>query len=228
MASRRAPDPGLAAWLARLEAAHPQTIDLGLERVAAVATRMGLRPDCVIVTVAGTNGKGSTCAFLEAMLTAAGYCVGLYTSPHLVRFNERIRIGGAMADDADIVAALTAVEAARAEVSLSYFEHATLAAMWLFRRAAVEVAILEVGLGGRLDAVNLFDADCAVVTSIDLDHQAYLGNDREAIGFEKAGIFRAGRPAICADRAPPDSLRRQAAAVGAEWQCLGSDFHVEA
>jgi len=196
--------------------------------VRAVAARLALQPEFAIVTVAGTNGKGSTCAFLEAMLAAAGYCVGLYTSPHLVHFNERIRIGGTMASDTEISAALAAVEAARDAVSLTYFEHATLAAMWLFCRAPVDVAVLEVGLGGRLDAVNLFDADCAVVTSIDLDHQAYLGEDRESIGFEKAGIFRARRPAICADRDPPASLRGQAAAVGAAWQCLGRDFYAEA
>lgn len=221
--------PGdLPAWLARLEARHPKTIELGLERVGQVWRRLGGTPAFPIVTVGGTNGKGSVCAYLEAILGAAGYKVGRYTSPHLVRFNERIRVAGQEAADADIVAALAAVEAVRGEVSLTYFEHTTLAALWLFQREGVEAAVLEVGLGGRLDAVNLFDADCAVVTPVDLDHMDYLGPDREAIGFEKAGIFRPGRPAVCADPEPPASLLRHAEAIGARLLRLGRDILVEA
>lgn len=219
---------GLTEWLARLETRHPQRIELGLERVGLVWRRLGEALDFAIVSVAGTNGKGSVCAYLDAILAEAGYRVGCYTSPHISRFNERIRIGGREAGDAEVVAALAAVEAARGEVSLTYFEHTTLAAMWLFQRQRVDAAVLEVGLGGRLDAVNLFDADCAVVTPVDLDHMDFLGPDREAIGFEKAGIYRHGRPALCADPEPPASLLRRAADVGAELLRIGSDYRVEA
>lgn len=217
----------LAAWLARLEARHPTAIELGLARAGQVWLRLDARPDYPVITVAGTNGKGSVCAYLEAVLVEAGYRVGRYTSPHLAHFNERIRVDGREAADADIVAALEAVEAVRGGVPLTYFEHTTLAALWLFRHQCVEAAVLEVGLGGRLDAVNLVDADCAVVTPVDLDHMDYLGPDREAIGFEKAGIMRPGRPAICADRAPPASLVRHAGAIGAGLQRLGADFRPE-
>jgi dihydrofolate synthase/folylpolyglutamate synthase len=216
----------LDAWLARLEARHPKAIDLGLERVAQVRDRLELRPICPVITVAGTNGKGSTCAYLHAMLSAAGYKTGLYTSPHLLRFNERVQIAESEADDASLVEALDAVEGARGDIGLSYFEHTTLAALWLFQRANLDALVLEVGLGGRLDAVNCIEPDCAVVTSIDIDHQEYLGNDRELIGREKAGIFRHGRPAICADPAPPTSLLRYADEIGARLYRLGTDIHI--
>lgn len=217
--------PALAAWLERLEHLHPQAIDLGLERVAAVATRLDLRFDCPVFVVAGTNGKGSTCAMLESILLAAGYRVGLYSSPHLVHFNERARIDGVALEDAPIVAALEAVDAARGDVSLTYFEFTTLAAARILSRAGLDAVILEVGLGGRLDAVNLFDADCAIVTSIDVDHAQWLGHSREAIGFEKANVFRAGRPAICSDPQPPASLVAHAEAIGADLWLFGRDFN---
>lgn len=221
------PDAGLADWLALLETRHPKSIELGLDRVGRVRDALGLQPGFPIITVGGTNGKGSTCACLHAILGAAGYRVGLYTSPHLLRYNERVRIGADMADDTAIVASLEAVEAARDGVPLTYFEHATLAAMWLFCREAVDVVVLEVGLGGRLDAVNLFDADCAVVTAVDLDHMDYLGTDRDSIGFEKAGIYRAGRPAICTDRNPPARLLAHARDIKAQLQCLGEDISID-
>jgi dihydrofolate synthase/folylpolyglutamate synthase len=214
----------LAAWLAYLERVHPRTIDLGLERVARVRDRLGLALTCPVITVGGTNGKGSTCAMLAAMLRAAGYRIGLYTSPHLLRYNERVRIDGRTAADAELVAALERVEAARGETSLTYFEFGTLAAALLFRDAGLDAAILEVGLGGRLDAVNLFDPDCAVVTSIGLDHMDYLGPTRESIGLEKAGIFRAGRPAVVGEADPPRSLLERAAQVGAPLSLIERDF----
>ena len=206
----------LADWLARLEALHPTTIELGLERVRRVSDALGLAPRFPLIVVGGTNGKGSTCAYLEAILRAAGYRTGLYTSPHLVHYNERVRIDGEAASDAALVAAFERVDAARAGTSLTYFEFGTLGAMLGFIDAGVDVAILEVGLGGRLDAVNVFDADVALVTSVDLDHMDYLGDTRDAIGFEKAGIFRPGRPAICADVAPPASLVAHAERIGAD------------
>jgi dihydrofolate synthase/folylpolyglutamate synthase len=213
--TREAPRRGdLAAWLSYLERVHPRTIDLGLERVARVRDRLGLALTCTVITVGGTNGKGSTCAMLEAMLRAAGYRVGLYTSPHLLRYNERVRIDGRETTDAQLVAAFERVEAARGDTSLTYFEFGTLAAALLFRDAGLDVAVLEVGLGGRLDAVNLFDPDCAIVASIGLDHMDYLGPTRESIGLEKAGIFRPGRPAVVGDADPPASLLEQAARVG--------------
>jgi len=217
----------LPAWLARLEQLHPSTIELGLDRVRRVKDALDLSPTFPIITVGGTNGKGSTCAYLEAMLTAAGYKTGLYTSPHLLHYNERVRIAGDEADDAGLVAAFERIDAARGDTSLTYFEFGTLGAMLQFVEAGVDVAILEVGLGGRLDAVNVFDADAAIVTSIDLDHQDYLGDTREAIGFEKAGIYRTHRPAICADPAPPASLLSHAQAIGAEMRRFGEDFSVE-
>jgi dihydrofolate synthase/folylpolyglutamate synthase len=221
------PPQTLIEWLALLETRHPKTIDLGLDRVRAVKARLGLEPGCPVITVAGTNGKGSVCAYLEAMLSAAGYKVGCYTSPHLLRYNERVRIGRQQANDADLVAAFNAVEQARGETSLTYFEQGTLAAVWLFQRQAVDVMVLEVGLGGRLDAVNLWDADCAVVTAIDLDHQDYLGPDRESIGFEKAGIFRPGRPAVCGDASPPQRLLDHAAQLGTPLLRLGRELRHE-
>lgn len=218
------PPSSLDGWLARLEKAHPAAIELGLERVAQVRDAMGLHPAFPVILVGGTNGKGSTCAYLEAILRAQGYKTGLYTSPHLLRYNERVRIGGLEAPDADIVAGLEAVEAARKDVSLTYFEHGTLGAMWQFMQAGVEVAILEVGLGGRLDAVNVFEPAVAVVTTVDLDHQAWLGDSRESIGFEKAGIFRAGKPAVCGDASPPQSLLDHACAIGARLLRSGGDY----
>ena len=218
----------LDQWLDYIERQHPKTVELGLQRVDAVRAALGLQPAFPIVTVGGTNGKGSCCALLEAMLLAAGYRVGCYTSPHLLRYNERVRIGGHEADDATLCGTFERVEAARrrAGVSLTYFEFGTLAALLAF--GDVEAAILEVGLGGRLDAVNTFDADCALVASIDLDHREYLGGTREAVGFEKAGIFRGGRPAVCADRDPPQTLLAHAARIGALLLCLGRDFDYEA
>ncbi|TVT78091.1 MAG: bifunctional tetrahydrofolate synthase/dihydrofolate synthase [Denitromonas halophila] len=217
--------PGdLAGWLALIEARHGQRIELGLERVAAVRDAMGLSSDAVVITVAGTNGKGSSCAMLEAICLAAGYRVGLYTSPHLMRYNERVRINGFDTDDATLAAAFAQVEQARGDTYLTYFEHGTLAAWACFADAALDVIILEVGLGGRLDATNVFDADCAIVTSIAMDHMEYLGDTLEAIGREKAGVFRPGRPAICADPQPPATIEAVAAEVGAQLQISGRDF----
>ncbi len=184
---------GLADWLHYLESLHAKTIDLGLERVKAVAERLALHLDAVTFTVGGTNGKGSTCAMLEAILLAAGYRVGLYTSPHLIDFNERARVNGEIASDAALIEQFVAVEAARGDTSLTYFEFTTLAILRLFSQAKLDAVVLEVGLGGRLDAVNIIDADVAIVTSVDLDHMDYLGDTREKIGFEKAHIYRAGR-----------------------------------
>ena len=220
----KSPQRTLAQWLEYLERLHPQAIAMGLERVSNVARALGLDPRCAIITVGGTNGKGSCCAMLEAILLHGGYRVGCYTSPHLLRYNERVRIDGAEAGDSALCAAFARIEAARGETLLTYFEFGTLAAMLLFIGAGVEVAILEVGLGGRLDAVNAFDADCALVASVDLDHQAYLGDTREAIGFEKAGIFRRGRPAICADAHPPATLVGYAREIGADLLVIGRDF----
>ena len=217
----------LEDWLAHLEHLHPKTIALGLDRVRAVQARLQLYPTFPIFTVGGTNGKGSTCALLEATLLAAGYRVGCYTSPHLIRYNERVRLAGRMVDDAVLCEGFAAVEAARGDLSLTYFEFGTLAAVWTFMQAKLDVAILEVGLGGRLDAVNVFDPDVAIVTTVDLDHQEYLGDTRERIGFEKAGIFRAQRPAICADANPPASLLQHARDCGAQLRCIGQDFGVQ-
>ncbi len=216
----------LAHWLGFLETAHPKVIDLGLTRVQTVAARLGVaQPDSVVITVGGTNGKGSTCAMLESILLAAGYKVGLYTSPHLVHFNERIRVNGENATDERIVAQFDRIRQACAETSLSYFEYATLAALCEFVDSAVDVIILEVGLGGRLDAVNFVDSDCAIVTSVDIDHTEWLGDTREKIGWEKAHIYRAGRPAICADPVPPQSLVDYATGLGADLWLFGRDFN---
>jgi dihydrofolate synthase/folylpolyglutamate synthase len=217
----------LAAWLAHLETRNLQSVVLGLDRVRAVADRLGLQPDFPVLTVGGTNGKGSVCAYLESILDAAGYKTGVYTSPHLLRYNERVRIGGREATDTGLCRAFAAVEAVRGETPLTYFEQGTLAALWLFREAGIEVAMLEVGLGGRLDAVNICDADVAVITSVDLDHQAFLGDTREDIGFEKAGIYRSGRPAICGDPQPPQSLLEHAASIAAELHRIGHEIGYE-
>ncbi|MEO0314619.1 MAG: bifunctional tetrahydrofolate synthase/dihydrofolate synthase [Pseudomonadota bacterium] len=212
-------------WLTRLESLHPKAIEMGLDRVSQVAHRLGIRFDCPVITVGGTNGKGSTCAMLEAMLLQGGYRVGLYTSPHLLHFNERARINGELASDEALCANFEAIESVRQDVSLTYFEFTTLAILNYFAKAGLDAVILEVGLGGRLDAVNLIDADVAIVTSVDLDHQDYLGDTREKIGFEKAGIFRSGRTAICSDPSPPQSLLDHAAAIGADLWLFGRDFN---
>jgi dihydrofolate synthase/folylpolyglutamate synthase len=214
----------LADWLARLETLHPKAIAMGLDRVALVHARLDAALRCPVVTVAGTNGKGSTCAMLESVLRRAGHRTGVYTSPHLLRYNERVRIDGVAQDDVTLVGAFNAVEDARGGIPLTYFEYGTLAALWLFARAGLGAAVLEVGLGGRLDAVNVVDADVAVVTSVDFDHMDYLGPTREAIGREKAGIFRAGRPAVCADADPPASLTGHAHSVGATLVRIGRDY----
>ncbi|HEX6829075.1 MAG TPA: bifunctional tetrahydrofolate synthase/dihydrofolate synthase [Burkholderiales bacterium] len=214
----------LEDWLVHLERVHPRSIEMGLERVGRVRAAMRLDPAFPVIAVGGTNGKGSVCAMLEAILSEAGYRAGCYTSPHLLRYNERVRVARRDAADAELCRAFEEVEGARGDVSLTYFEFGTLAAVRLFADAAVDVAILEVGLGGRLDAVNAFDNDCAVVTCVDIDHVDYLGNTREAIGFEKAGIFRAGRAAVCADPDPPQSVSRRADEVGARLLQLGRDF----
>ena len=227
-------------WLAYISAQHPSTIALGLDRVHEVWKRLTVVAPAaatpqwagarfpLAITVGGTNGKGSTCAFLEQILIEAGYRVGLYTSPHILRYNERVRIGGEDAGDAALVRSFEQVEAARGDTQLTYFEFGTLAAFALFAEAKLDAVILEVGLGGRLDAVNVIDADCAIVASVDLDHQAFLGKDRESIGFEKAGIFRPGRPAIFGDTNPPSRLVEHARGVGADLQVLGTDFRYEA
>ena len=193
-------------WLEYIGRQHPQSIAMGLDRVAAVMQRMKLRVPHPVITVGGTNGKGSTCAMLESILRAAGYRTGLYSSPHLVRYNERVRISGNDCDDYLLCEGFAAVEAARGGTSLTYFEYGTLAAFWIFEREKVDALVLEVGLGGRLDAVNAIDADCAVLTSVGIDHVDFLGPDRESIGREKAGIFRAGRPAVIAEPDPPRSV----------------------
>ena len=214
----------LTDWLTHLESLHPKTIALGLDRVAQVKLRLDLYPDFPVIVVGGTNGKGSVCAMLEAILFAAGYRVGCYTSPHLLHYNERVRVAKQPVSDAELCASFEKIEQARGDIALTYFEFGTLAAMQCFIEHRVEVAILEVGLGGRLDAVNVFDNDCAVVTSVDIDHVDYLGDTREKIAFEKAGIYRAGRVAICADPNVPASLRAHAQDIGAELWCIGSDF----
>jgi dihydrofolate synthase/folylpolyglutamate synthase len=212
-------------WLRWLEVQHPTVIDLGLDRIGQVADRLDLRRlGCPVISVAGTNGKGSTTATLVSICHAAGLRVGSYTSPHLIHFNERICLNGEPVADALIVQALEAVDAAREGISLSYFEFTTLAAFYIFKAAALDVAVLEVGLGGRLDAVNLIDADVAIVTSIGIDHVDWLGDTRELIAVEKAGIFRAGRPAICGDREPPASLLAAAAERGSTLLVKGRDF----
>lgn len=217
----------LDAWLQRVERLHHKSIDLTLERVRSVAERLGIALACPVVIVGGTNGKGSTCALLEAMLRAAGYRVGLYTSPHLVQFNERARIDGTNATDDQLVEQLAALERARGNASLTYFEFTTLAILRLFQHSRLDAAILEVGLGGRLDAVNIIDADCAVLTSVDLDHMDYLGPTRETIGFEKAHIFRRSRAAICCDPQPPQSVLDVAANLGADLWLFGRDFNYQ-
>lgn len=217
----------LADWLAHCERLHPVTIDLTLERVARVRERLGLAFEVPVFTVAGTNGKGSTCAMLEAILLQAGYRVGVYTSPHLVHFEERLRLNGEVVEADRLLPHFEAVEAARGEVALTYFEFTTLAILRCMAAEPLEAVVLEVGLGGRLDAVNIVDTDCAILTSIALDHMDYLGADREAIGREKAGILRPGRPAVIADPQPPASVLARAREIGADLWLAGTDFHHE-
>jgi len=218
----------LHEWLTHLESLHPKTIALGLERVADVKQRLHLDPTFPIIVVGGTNGKGSVCAMLEAMLHAAGYRVGCYTSPHLLDYNERVRIAKRPASDEELCISFEQIEQVRGDIALTYFEFGTLAAMQCFISHEVEVAILEVGLGGRLDAVNVFDSDCAVVTSIAIDHTDYLGDTREKIAFEKAGIFRAGKVAVFGDTDMPDAIAMQAQKIGAQLWCLGKQFSFKA
>ncbi|MBB1201714.1 bifunctional tetrahydrofolate synthase/dihydrofolate synthase [Enterobacteriaceae bacterium 89] len=216
----------LATWLSYLEHLHSKTIDMGLTRVSEVAARMDvLKPAPFVFTVAGTNGKGTTCRTLETMLSAAGYKVGVYSSPHLVRYTERVRVQGAELAESAHTASFAAIEKARGEISLTYFEFGTLSALWLFKQAALDVVILEVGLGGRLDATNIVDADVAVVTSIALDHTDWLGPDRESIGREKAGVFRGGRPAVVGEPDMPQTIADVAQEKGAQLLRRGVDWN---
>ena len=231
----------LSHWLDKVSARHPKAIDLGLDRVHRVAQQMGfvqadqgISLGCTSIVVGGTNGKGSTCGMLHAILLRAGYRVAMYTSPHLLKFNERLRINGEMASDEELVAAFERVnrhcepaQAGGAAQSLTYFEFTTLAIFDIIRRAQVDVAILEVGLGGRLDAVNIVDADCSVLVSVAMDHQAYLGDTREQIGWEKAHIARSSRPFICADPEPPEAVAKVAQKIGADMWQLGVDFNYQ-
>ena len=215
----------LGEWLAYLEQLHPSAIDMGLDRAREVTNRMGLqKPAPRVVTVTGTNGKGSTCAFVASLLRAQGLKVGVYNSPHLLRYNERVQIDGAEVSDEQLCEAFSTLEAGRGQTSLTYFEMGTLAAFWLFERAQLDAVVLEVGLGGRLDAVNLVDADLALVTSIGVDHVEYLGNTRESVAYEKAGIFRPGKPALCGDLNPPQPLLDKAAELGCPLFVRGRDF----
>ena len=217
----------LADWLAHIERQHAQPIALGLDRVREVSRRLGQHQTCPVILIGGTNGKGSTCAMLERILRCAGYRVGLYTSPHLVEYNERVRIDGRPVDDAELCEGFARVESARGAVALTYFEYGTLAAWEVFATQPLDAIILEVGLGGRLDATNIYEPDVAIVTGVDLDHMDYLGATREAIGFEKAGIFRAGKPAICGDANPPASLVEHCRNASADFLLIGRDFGYE-
>ena len=215
----------LGDWLAYLEQLHPSAIDMGLDRSRKVAQQLGLtRPAPRVITVTGTNGKGSTCAFVASLLQVQGLKVGVYSSPHLLRYNERVKVQGVEAPDLELCDAFAAVESARGDVTLTYFEMGTLAAFWLFEQAQLDAVVLEVGLGGRLDAVNLIDADLALVTSIGVDHADWLGDTRESVAFEKAGIFRAGRPALCGDLDPPEPLLAKARELGCPLLLRGHDF----
>ena len=219
-------------WLAYIEALHPKSIVMGLDRIKTVADKLQLNPKFPIITVAGTNGKGSVCAMLNQIYVQCGYSTGCYTSPHLLRYNERVSINNRAISDDDLCRAFAVVDAARGEVALTYFEMGTLAAMWHFCQqdldvCSLDIVILEVGLGGRLDAVNIFKPTCAIVTTIDLDHMEYLGDTREKIGFEKAGIYRANSFAICGDENPPQSLLGYAKEIGANLQLINRDFSVK-
>jgi dihydrofolate synthase/folylpolyglutamate synthase len=215
----------LSEWLAHCENLHPHAIDMGLDRVRQVAQKLQLALKVPVITVAGTNGKGSTCAMLEAIYLQAGYKTGVYTSPHLVHFEERCRLQGESPPAAMFANAFEQVEQARGEISLTYFEFSTLAILKMMADSELDVVILEVGLGGRLDAVNLMDADCAIITSIDLDHTSLLGNDRETIGLEKAGIMRSGKSVVLSDPVPPNSIIQHAKKLGADLWLMGQDFN---
>ncbi|MTH46393.1 bifunctional tetrahydrofolate synthase/dihydrofolate synthase [Intestinirhabdus alba] len=231
MDNKRTPQAAspLASWLSYLEKLHAKTIDLGLDRVSRVAARLAvLKPAPFVFTVAGTNGKGTTCRTLEAMLMAAGYRVGVYSSPHLVRYTERVRIQGAELAESAHTASFAEIEAARGDTSLTYFEYGTLSALWLFKQAKLDVVILEVGLGGRLDATNLVDTNVAVITSIALDHTDWLGPDRESIGREKAGIFRAEKPAVVGEPEMPSTIADVAQETGALLLRCGVDWRYAA
>lgn len=217
----------LSQWLEYLEQIHHRPIDMGLDRVRAVAQRMDLlSPSGTVFIVAGTNGKGSTVRYLEVICQQAGFTTGTYTSPHLIDYRERVRVNGAELDDAAHAKAFFAVERARGEISLTYFEFGTLAALFLLQQQPIDVLVLEIGLGGRLDAVNIIDGDVAIVTSVGIDHIEFLGPDREGIGFEKAGVYRTGKPAICGDPQPPKRLVEQATAISANLLLCEQDFHV--
>ena len=214
-------------WLTYIEALHPKAIAMGLDRVKLVINKLKLSPTFPIITVAGTNGKGSVCVMLSHIYVRAGYRVGCYTSPHINRYNERVSVNLQDISDEDLCVAFTAVEAARGDVALTYFEMGTLAAMWYFCRQPLDICVLEIGLGGRLDAVNAFEPSCAIVTSIDLDHMEFLGDTREQIGLEKAGVFRANKLAICGDENPPTSLVEYTKKIGANLQLIQRDFQVK-
>lgn len=220
------PSAGLDVWLEYLEQLHPVAIDMGLQRVHAVAEKMHLlQPQARVITVAGTNGKGSTVRYLETILALSGYATGAYISPHLQHYSERVRINRQLLDDHAHVAAFAAVEQARGDISLSYFEFGTLAALWLFQRQPLDVLVLEVGLGGRLDAVNIIDADVAVLTSVGIDHIGFLGSDRSGIAAEKVGIFRPQRPAICGEPDMPNAVLETVRQRGVELLQVGQHFH---
>lgn len=214
-------------WLQYIESLHPKSIEMGLGRVQMVAQRLQLRFPFTVITVGGTNGKGSTCAMLERIYTTAGYQVGCYTSPHLIEYQERVRFNGAMIADTLLCEAFAAVEQARGDITLTYFEMGTLAALWAFEQQPLDVVILEVGLGGRLDAVNIVDAQCAIVTNVDLDHMEFLGETRELIGREKAGIYRSQQLAICGDPEPPASLLAYAQQLGVKLHRFGVDYRID-
>jgi dihydrofolate synthase / folylpolyglutamate synthase len=215
----------LSDWLAHIEICHPSRIDLGLERISKVAERLQLvNFNCPVVTVAGTNGKGSTVALIAAILGAAGYRVGTYTSPHLIRYQERIQVAGQCISCQDLCRAFLHIEKNRSDISLTYFEFGTLAALWHFKQAALDAIILEIGLGGRLDAVNCVDADLAIISMIDLDHMDSLGDTREKIGFEKAAIMRLNQPCVCGDFAPPQSILNTAQALFCPLYRQGVEF----
>lgn len=217
----------LADWLDFIEKLHSKPIDLGLDRMKTMIDRLGIRFECPVVTVAGTNGKGSTCATLERIWREAGYRTAMHTSPHLLRFNERAVICGAEAEDEALIAAFEKVEAARGDMTLSYFEYTGLAVLKLFEESRPDVVILEIGLGGRLDAMNAIDPTVSIVAAVGIDHTAFLGTTREAIGLEKAHIFRPGRPAVCSDPEPPQTLVDHAAEIGADLRLINRDFSVE-
>ena len=217
----------LAKWLTYIEALHPKSIAMGLDRVSEVACRLGLSPQFPIISIAGTNGKGSTCAMLEQIYLAARYRVGAYTSPHLKRYNERVRVNHQEASDEELCVAFSAVERARGDLVLTYFEMGTLAAMWHFEQSHLDVAVLEVGMGGRLDAVNVFEPSCAIITCVDLDHLEYLGDTREKIGAEKAGVYRPHKVAICGDVNPPQTVIHHANTIGADLHLINRDFFVQ-